>query len=113
MSKTTTLPATLIETLTSRFRAEAEAKHAQYPQYKGHWDGWGLVQVTRRVKTKCGEAFKKGEIALGKRDEPVVDPTLHPETLAQLNRPSYTVYSRSNGIDTLVRASQVVEVVAA
>ena len=113
MSKTTTLPASLIETLTSTIRAEAEAKHAQYPQYAGHWDGWGLVQVTRRVKTKMGEAFKKGEIALGKRDEPVVDSALHPDTLAELNKPSYTVYSRSTGYDTLVRANNVVEVSAA
>jgi hypothetical protein len=77
----------LIETI----RAEAEAKHAQYPQYKGHWDGWFLIRMTRRVRSKLGVAFEKGEIALAKEDD-------FPDGPRQM----FVAYSRRNNVDTLI-----------
>jgi len=49
-------------------RKQAAAAHAAYPQYKGYWDGpeWVLVRITAKVRTKLGQAFSKGELALAK-----------------------------------------------
>jgi hypothetical protein len=46
--------------------AIADAKHTQYPQYKNYWDNWVLMVVTKKVKTKMGVAFDKGEVVLVK-----------------------------------------------
>jgi len=97
--------ATQIKGLEDTIRAKAERAHAQYPQYAGHWDadkGWKLVQVTRRVKTKFGEAFRKGELSLG-RVETLDLGGDEPETV-------WNVYSVKNGIDTILRLREAVEV---
>ena len=65
---TTTRPTTL-----AGLKAEAEAAHAQFPQYKGHWDGWKLARITRRIRTKLGVAFEPGDVVLAK-DETIPDP---------------------------------------
>ncbi len=52
------------QTILHERKVEAEKDHQQYPQYQGHWDGWGLVQVTKKIKTKMGVAFEKGDIVL-------------------------------------------------
>lgn len=68
---------------------QAEAAHAQYPQYRGHWDGdeWVLVQFKRRVTTKLGDAFLPGDITLARMDDDTYP----------------TAYSLRNRIDTSVR----------
>jgi len=86
------LEATHNANIKSTIKAKAEAAHAAYPQYKNHWNGWALVQVTKIVKTKFGVAFLKGEMSLGKYE---------PET------GFWTVYSVSNKIDTSVNAKHV------
>jgi hypothetical protein len=72
---------------------EADERHAQYPQYAGHWDGveWQPVVFTRNVRTKGGLAFEKGDVTIARppayRDE----------------HDHYPVaYSRRNHIDTAV-----------
>jgi hypothetical protein len=45
-------------------RADAEAAHAAYPQYVGHWTGWTLVEITEQVRTKSGIAFEPGDLVL-------------------------------------------------
>jgi hypothetical protein len=72
--------------------AAAEAEHAAYPQYVGHWAGpeWVLVRLTRRITTKLGLAFERGDVTLGKRG-PITG--------------EWTVYSLRNGIDTAVMYS--------
>jgi hypothetical protein len=46
-------------------REVAERDNAQYPQYRGHWDGWTAVKFTKRVKNKRGMvAFEPGDISI-------------------------------------------------
>lgn len=33
----------------------AEANHAEYPQYRGHWDAWKLAELTSDTFTKTGQ----------------------------------------------------------
>jgi hypothetical protein len=54
----------VVEGLATTRREAAERAHAQYPQYAGHWDGWELAEVTRRVTTKGGLAFEPGDLVL-------------------------------------------------
>lgn len=78
------------EKIVAAFKAEAEAAHAQYPQYQGHWDGWVLGQLTRTVRTKLGVAGVKGELVL-----------MAPTSFQGIR----TFYSRRNRIDTTVTYS--------
>lgn len=50
--------------------AEADARHAPYPQYAGHWDGpeWFLVRAKTDLKTKSGLHFLKGEFSIARVD---------------------------------------------
>lgn len=79
-------------------RTEAEAKHADYPQYKGHWDGWFLIDITHRVVGRLGTSFEKGDYALAKVDETRPD--------------AFTAYSTRTGWDTLVPMTKAVRVLA-
>ncbi len=53
-----------VETIRQTLVAQAEAQLAQYPQYRGHWDGWRVGRITRDVKTKLGVAFKRDDVVL-------------------------------------------------
>jgi hypothetical protein len=55
-------------TVIDAIKADAATRLAQYPQYDGYHDGpeWTLVTVRRNVKTKLGQAFVKGQVALAK-----------------------------------------------
>lgn len=90
-------------------KRHAKSAHSQFPQYDGHWDGpeWVLVKVTRRVRTKLGVAFEKGDVTLARPNEPVTDPGLSPATLAELNKPGWTAYSVRNSINTALSAKAV------
>lgn len=82
-------------------RATAAAAHAQYPQYKGHWDGWVVAQIKRQIRTKAGVAFTKGEWVLAKpeiREGKQLDGSTYR---------SVTCYSVSNKMDTSVPAKDV------
>lgn len=80
-------------------RSVAAAASAQWPQYRGYWDGaeWILVQIQREIKTKAGIAFRQGELALAKKD------TLE-------GRSVWTAYSRTNNINTCLGMNKVVPV---
>ena len=92
--------------------AQAEADMAAYPQYKGHWNGWAVGTVTKRIKTKLCVAFEKGDVVL-------VDPTVRREKVAPRGRSLpyadwpeklfRACYSFRNKADTLIDAG-VVEV---
>lgn len=47
---------------------QANEDHAQDPQFRGHWEGpeWRLVLVRRRISTRKGDAFLKGEITIAR-----------------------------------------------
>jgi hypothetical protein len=81
--------------IAANVKAQAEATHAAFPQYKGHWDGWVLVEVTKNIKTKLGQAFRKGEKSIAMR-----------ETDGELAG-CWAVYSVSNKVDTIVNAKHV------
>ena len=70
----------------------ANAKHTQYPQYVGHWDDFKLVRVKKTIKTKLGLAFVAGEVSIAKQEGTFKD---------------VTVYSKRNGIDTLVDVKKI------
>ena len=48
-------------------RAIADRDHAEYPQYAGHWDDWGLAQVTTDLISKGGVQAHEGDIVLYRR----------------------------------------------
>ena len=82
------LPATL-----KSLKAIAAAQMKQYPQYKGHFKTYRLARVKCDVRTKAGQAFVKGEFAIGVK---AASP-LH------FGGPRFvTLWSRRNQIDTSV-----------
>jgi hypothetical protein len=92
------------EIVSKGVREEAARKHAQYPQYEGHWDGdeWYVVRLKRAVRTKMGQAFEKGELTIA-RD---LDDRERVGDRSQ-GSDSVCAYSLSNGIDTWVRREWV------
>ena len=79
-------------------KLQAQRDMARWPQYAGHFDGYRLCRVKRRIKTKMGLAFEKGEIAIFKdgRASDGVDDGI-----------AVVVYSASNRCDTGVFAKDV------
>ena len=43
---------------------QAEAAHAQYPQYKGKWNSWVVGTMTRDIKSRGYLVLSKGEKVL-------------------------------------------------
>jgi hypothetical protein len=85
----------------SMLKKAAEAQVAAYPQYKGHFDSYILVQVTRKVTTKGGLAFNKNELALAKAE------THSPECGPFVGKQFRTVWSANNGCDVSIPESSV------
>jgi hypothetical protein len=97
--------------------AEATEAFKRYPQYEGHWDGWRVAEITRRVRTKLGVAFEAGDLVL-------VAPETHTERIpprdpfeaASLPYEDWptkefaSAYSRRNGITTAVPVAYVREI---
>jgi hypothetical protein len=76
--------------------AEAERQMAAYPQYRDHWRDYVTGVMRRDVRTKLGQAFRKGETVL-------VNPTPGPH-----QTPGFlTAWSMSNKVDTSIRANDV------
>ena len=107
----------VLDSLARMRRREAEAKHAQYPQYVGHWDGWRIAEITRTVRTKLGTAFEAGDLVL-------VSTTVREERIPPTGRGSAgtpyadwpvkrfaTAYSYRNGIDTSIPVEHLAEIV--
>lgn len=69
--------------------AQADRDMAQWPQYKGYFDNYRLVQVTRKVKTKLGVAFEEGDVAIAIESRDPMDCAI-------------TVYSFRNKCNTTV-----------
>jgi len=79
-------------------REIARQAHKDFPQYEGHWDGpeWSLAVVLRRVRTKAGVAFVRGELVIAKHDADPLDG--HQRAVA---------YSVNNRIDTVLRTKDI------
>lgn len=45
-------------------KKDANYAHRQFPQYAGHWDAWVLGRITKKISTKGGLAFEKGDVVL-------------------------------------------------
>lgn len=45
-------------------RSHADEEHLAYLQYRGHWDGWTLAKIRRRIETKAGICFEPGDVVL-------------------------------------------------
>jgi len=96
--------------IAAAIRAEANARHAQYPQYAGAWDDWHLVTVTKRISSRGGVAFEKGEIALCKPTTRMDKIPVRGKSLPYDEWPEVefaTLYSRRNGVNTAVRVRDV------
>lgn len=77
-------------------KSQAEKQNEQWPQYKGHFDNYVLVTVTKRIKTKMGVAFEKGDMAIA---VPAIKPHITTDPTWRRFR---TVYSFRNQIDTSI-----------
>lgn len=111
---TTTSTASTLEGLRVALVAEADTAHLQHPQYREHWGGWRVAEVTRRIRTKLGVAFEPGDLVL-------VSPKTYDEKVAPSSRSILpyaewptktfgTAYSRRNGVDTAVPVRDIREV---
>ena len=94
-------PSEMREIVSKGVREDAASKHAQYPQYEGHWDGdeWYVVRLKRAVRTKMGTAFVKDELTIAR------DPDGREREVGLPD--SVCAYSLSNRIDTWVRREWV------
>jgi hypothetical protein len=81
-------------------KADADQSHAQFPQYKGHFDGYALCRVKKTIKTKAGIAFEKGDLA-------IMTPFKSFDVYNHAFDSTMTVYSARNGVDTVVRSCDV------
>jgi hypothetical protein len=77
-------------------KSQAAKQLEEYPQYLGHFDKYILVLVTKRIKTKLGVAFEKGDIA-------IAVPTTHDAA----GRRFRFVYSNRNAVDTSVPEADI------
>lgn len=67
------------------------ARHAEYPQYDGFFAEARLVRVGRKIRTKGGLAFEKGELAIA-----IVSPEVRMNGTVALEE-GWTVYSPARG----------------
>lgn len=100
--------------LAAAIRAQADADHAQYPQYAGHWDDWRLAEITRDVKAHGAYAFRKGDLVLVSPEvwTEQVPPRgrFEPDVTKWPERQFATAYSARNKVDTAVRPEWVREI---
>jgi len=82
--------------MTEMTKARAARTLAKYPQYRGHFDNYILVQINRQIKTKFGIAFEKGDYAIAR------PATSRPEFGSRMTWEFRTVWSDRNNIDTSV-----------
>lgn len=91
--------------------AEADVAHAQYPQYRNHWDDWTVVEMTKRISARGRVQFEKG-------DRVLCSPETQTEKVPQRGKSGApysewpevefaVCYSARTGIDTLVRMASV------
>lgn len=71
-----------IEALRLAMISLADAAHADYPQYHGHWDNAELAVARRNISTKGGPVAAQGELVLVSA-APVGDPVGGPRVYAQ------------------------------
>lgn len=78
-----------------RLLQQANEQNAEWPQYKGHWDGWEVGVIRAEVRTKMGLAFARFDEVLY-QPQPA-DPTLE----------FVTAYSWRNKCDTSIQKYKV------
>jgi hypothetical protein len=82
--------------------AQANADHAQYPQYQGHWDdSWGLGRVRKRIRMKAGDV-EAGTLVLIS-PKPIHYPECGPYTKIAFR----FHYVAENKLDTSLRVADV------
>jgi hypothetical protein len=91
-----------MQDIRSKLISQAEAAHAQYPQYRGHWDNWILGRVKRRVTMrKTGWHIEKGTLLL-------MEPQAEPLTMGPYVGKNFRiVYSPVSNMDTSIPDSHV------
>lgn len=82
-------------------KRDASAVLAQYPQYKGHFDNYVLVRVTKRIKTKGGVAFEAGDVSIANPNTTVC------ESGRYKGRRFVTVWSARRMVDTSIKCQDV------
>lgn len=75
-----------------RLMAERSVGADRFPQYRGHFASFELVTITSSVRTKLGQAFKRGDRTLARWEDSSED------------RPAggWVAFSFRNGCDTAV-----------
>lgn len=69
VTKTMTPEAEAVEQVRQGLLRDANASHAEYPQYANYWDDWSVVQVNKLI---CWKNYKRypmlaeGDLVLGK-----------------------------------------------
>lgn len=88
-------------------RAQANAAHSQYPQYRGYWDTWVVGTVKRDIRTKLGQAFLKGDRVLVQREiRDITDVTFSKRKDTKF----LTAYSFRNRCNTSVSLKDIADV---
>lgn len=91
-----------VENILIELKKRAAAAVAQYPQYKGHFDKYVLVQIKNKVVgRKAGIAFNKGDFA-------IANPELHyPEGGPHHNELFLTVWSEIRTVNFSVNVKDI------
>ena len=78
----------------------AVSQNAQWPQYKGYWEGseWKLVIGKQTIRSKLGVALEKGEVVIAR--------PLTGQSAIQ-NPGCIELYSARNRCNTIVTANKV------
>jgi hypothetical protein len=97
-------------TITAELIAAAEASHAKYPHYRGHWDGWVPVRIRRNLRSRGAPIATKGEIVL--MDPNSLTTADHPDVIAGVRAAGFVTVFLPNhwmegGIDTSVAYKDV------
>lgn len=78
--------------------AQADAAHSQHPQYKNHWDNWGLARIKRKITTRSPDwDLEEGMVVLLEPLPPGWNPAYR------------TVYNSKSHCDSMVPASRIEE----
>jgi len=96
-------------TVKTELIAVAEDQHAQYPQYRGHWDTWSVGTLRKDIKSRGAVIGVRGENVLVDPDS-LTKPD-DPEVVAGWRRAGFIVAyfpdHYANGCNASVRARDI------
>ena len=96
-------------TKTQELIDQANSTHAQYPQYKGHWDTWLVAEAKRNIRIRGRQVAAKGDQVLF--NPASFTTAAHPDVLAGVRAAGFVTVFLPNycegGMDASVSVKNV------